>query len=147
MEDGILRHLLDAVDAELHTHAHQQETHDAGHGVDAGGSQDLAHGICQLEHTPADQAHQGEGGDHGGIDDDAICLGRQLGDLGRAADHQRHGAGSAHAGHGQGHEGDILVGLDPGRLVWRGEQHAKADEGDDEATGQAQAGNGDPEQI
>ena len=27
------------------------------------------------------------------------------------------------------------------------EQHAKADEGDDEATGQAQAGNGDPEQI
>ncbi|MNO77014.1 hypothetical protein D3C76_681090 [compost metagenome] len=147
MEHGILRHLLDAVDAELHAHAHQQEAHDPGHGVYAGGTEDLADRIRQLEHPPAEQAHQGEGGHHGGIDDETVVLVGQLGNLGGAADHQGHGARPAHAGHGERHEGDALVDVDPGGLAGGGEQHAKTDEGDDEATGQPQAGNGDPEQI
>ena len=44
------------------------------------------------------------------------------------------------------HEGDILVGPTP--ADWFGEGNSMRKEGDDEATGQAQAGmNGDPEQI
>ena len=61
--------------------------------------------------------------------------------------YQRHGARPAHAGHGERYEGNALVYIDPALLAGGGEQHAKADKADDEATDQAQARNGDPEQI
>ena len=82
VEDRILCHFLDAVDAELHAHAHQQKTHDPGHGIDAGGAEDLADRIRQLQYAPADQTHQGKRCDHGAVDGEAVVLVGQLGNLG-----------------------------------------------------------------
>ncbi len=147
MEYRILCNFLDAIDAELHTHADQQEAHDAGHGIYTGGTEDLADRVCQFEHAPADQAHQGKCRYHATIDGQALVLGRQLGNLGCSADHQCHGSRATHAGHGERNEGDALVDLHPAGLAGGGEQHAKTDKADDEAARQAQPRNGDPEQI
>ena len=147
MEDRILGDFLDAVDAELGAHADEQKAHDAGHRIDAGGAQQLADRVGQLQDRPAEQADQHEGGHHGAVDQQARFIGGQLGDLRRATDDQRHGAWSTQAGHGQWHEGNILVGIDALGGAGGREQHAKTDDADDEAPGQPQPRDGDAEQI
>ena len=63
------------------------------------------------------------------------------------ADHQRHGPRAAQAGHGQRHEGNILIGVDGLCGAGRRKQHAKTDDADDKPPGQTQPRNGDAEEI